>query len=62
MKKIIEQGDRLILIKQELTDEDYWESLFEGLTFNEGLAMMNAFVKFTSKFKDLLPKEKDDLK
>ena len=57
MKKIIQTKDRLVLIKKELIDTEYWEDILESLTFKEGMALASAVAKFTKKY--MLVEEKE---
>ena len=58
-KKCIMKEDRVILIKNELTNEQTWIDLFDSLTFAEGLAMSNAVNKWASRFMKIEEKESD---
>jgi len=48
--KIIQSEGRVILIKNELIDERYWLDLLNSLTFQEGLALMNAVQEYMARY------------
>lgn len=48
---MIMEKDRVILIRHEMTEPKDWRKLLDSLTFEEGMAMMQAMTEWGRKFK-----------